>query len=399
MTKEDDEQTIFDTINSSGVRLRSADIVKNVLFQRAFDLYGNQEEVEVLYKEYWESVFSNDEQSITFWDTARATGRLWRDNIEILLHSISVIEGFFDPEKHSLSDLSNTYKSYIGSLDRGALTKFIKTIFDYAKLYKEKILVFDNSDLFNFTDYHRRLFHVLSICDVSTFHPYILFLYRKFADNEPELEKSLKKLETFVIRRTICNSETKNYNKLSKDFISDPSKLDTMLVETTNEDVKNGLLNVTNKYATLLLFWVELYRRKNDNRYDKDELKYTYTLEHIMPQKWEEYWSNVPVIGDNGQEIGNSEVAKQYRYKLIYSIGNMTLLKSSLNSSLRNFEFKRKVEGEGRKRGIKHYAELGITRLDIIASYDAGDHSWNESKIRERAQQITKDILNIWSAS
>lgn len=107
LTVDDDEQAIFDTINSAGVRLSSADIVKNVLFQRAFELFGNQEDVEVLYKDSWEAVFANDEQSITFWDTARATGRLWRDNIELMLHSISVIEGFFDPEKHSLSDLSN----------------------------------------------------------------------------------------------------------------------------------------------------------------------------------------------------------------------------------------------------------------------------------------------------
>ena len=400
LTADDNEQTIFDTINSSGVRLSSADIVKNVLFQRAFDLYGNQEEVEVLYKEYWESIFSNDEQSITFWDTARTTGRLWRDNIEILLHSISVIIGFFDPEKHSLSDLSNIYKAYIRSLDRVELTKFIKTISDYARLYREKILVFDNSDLFNFADYNRRLFHVLSICDVSTFHPYILFIYRKFADNEPELKKLLRKLETFVIRRTICNSETKNYNKLCKDFINDSSKLAATLAETTDEDVKYGLLHVNNKYAALLLFWVELYRRQNDNRYDRDELKYTYTLEHIMPQKWEEYWSNVPVIGEDGHIIGDSqEVAKQYRYKLIYNIGNMTLLKSSLNSSLRNYDFKRKVEGEGRKRGIKHFAELGITKLDIVAPYDAGDCFWDESKIRNRTKQITKDILNIWNVA
>lgn len=397
LTEADDEQTIFDTINSAGVRLSSADIVKNVLFQRAFDLYGNQEEVEILYKDYWESCFANDEQSIAFWDTARATGRLWRDNIEILLHSISVIEGFFDPEKHSLPDLSNIYKSYIGSLDRTLLTKFIKSIYEYAKLYRDKILVFDNSDLFNFTDYQKRLFHVLSVCDVSTFHPYILSLFRKFAGNDSELEKSLMKLETLVLRRTICNSEAKNYNKLCKDFIGDPMKIDIILAETTNEIVKNGLLHISNKHAALLLFWVELYRRKNDNRYDRDELKYTYTLEHIMPQKWEEFWSAIPVIGEDGAPIMDTEAAKQYRYKLIYSIGNMTLLKSSLNTALRNYEFQRKVEGEGRKRGIKHYAELGISKIDIVAPYEAGDGVWNESKIRDRTQQITSDVLNIWS--
>lgn len=257
--------------------------------------------------------------------------------------------------------------------------------------------MFENSDLFGFTDHNKRLFHVLGVCDVSTFHPYILFLYRKYESNEAELEKSLKKLETLVLRRTVCNSETKNYNKLCKDFIADSSKIDVLLAETTDNDVRNGLMTINNKHAALLLFWVELYRRKNDNRYDRDELKYTYTLEHLLPQKWEEHWSTVPIIGEDGNPITDWEAAKKYRYKLIYSIGNMTLLKSSLNSSLRNYEIQRKVEGEGRKRGIKHYAELGITKLDIVAQYESGDRSWDETKIRERTRQITEDALKIWT--
>lgn len=112
LTEEDDEQTIFDTINSSGVRLSSADIIKNVLFQRAFNIFENQEDVEALYKDYWEAVFMNDEESIVFWNLERVTGRFKRDNIEILLHSIAVIDDIFDPETNSLSDLARVYKNY-----------------------------------------------------------------------------------------------------------------------------------------------------------------------------------------------------------------------------------------------------------------------------------------------
>jgi hypothetical protein len=366
------------------------------LFQRAFDLFSSQE-VEELYKDCWESVFANNEQTVAFWDTKRVTGRLLRDNIEILLHSISVIEGFFDPEKHSLPDLSIVYKSYIGGLNKDSLKNLVKTISEYAKLYREKILIFDKSDLFNYVDSHRRLFHILNICEVSTFHPYILFLYRKYADNETELDKALKKLENLVIRRTICNSGTKNYNKLCKDFINDSSKLDSLLDETNDNKVKNALLRISNNHAALVLFWVELYRRENDGRYDRNELKYSYSLEHIMPQKWEEYWSKVAVIDELGNTIADDEKAKQYRIEQIYSIGNMTLLKSSLNSSISNYEFERKVEGEGRKRGIKDYAELGITKFDIIEPYNKGDHIWNEEKIRMRTKQITDDVMKIWS--
>ncbi len=397
LSEADDEQSIFDTINSAGVRLSSADIVKNTLFQRAFNLYGyGSGKVEDLYKENWESVFASDEQSITFWGAERTWGRFRRDNIEILLHSIAVIEGFFDPEKNTLTDLANIYKVYINGLNSEEYLKFIDLLTVYARLYREKMLVFTSSDLFGFNDYQERLFHILNVCEISTFHPYILFLYKKYAGDPVGLKETLKKLETMVIRRFICNSETKNYNKLCKDFIGDHRKIDKVLEDTPDNAFRNALLKINNKQAALLLFWVELYRRNKDKRYDRDELKYTYTLEHLMPQKWEEFWSNIPVIGDDGCAIADPNVAKQYRYRWIYSIGNMTLLKSSLNSALRNYEFTRKVEGENRKRGIRHYAELGITKFDVVEPFDAGSKVWDEARIRERTKQISDDVLAIW---
>lgn len=396
LSEKEDEQAIFDTINSAGVRLSSADIIKNALFQKALDLFENVEDVETLYKEHWENIFTIDEDAINFWDTPRATGRLMRDNIEILLHSISVIKGFFDPDKHTLSDLSNLYKAYILKITKGDLELFIKEISKYAKLYREKILVFNGSTLFNYQDNYSRLFHILSVCEISTFHPYILSLFYKYDGDESKLGVELQKLETLVIRRMITKSETKSYNKMCKEFIKDNSAVDNRLVEQTKENIKNGLLTISNKNATLLLFWVELFRRAKDSKQSVKELKFNYSLEHILPQKWEEYWSAVDVIDSSGNIITDREAAKRERYTKIYSIGNMTLLNSSLNTSLRNYEFSRKIEGEGRKRGIRHYADLGITRFDILDKYDNGDKIWNEQKINERTADLANDILTIW---
>ncbi|NTW33390.1 MAG: DUF262 domain-containing protein [Bacteroidetes bacterium] len=396
LSEKEDEQAIFDTINSAGVRLSSADIIKNALFQKALDLFDNAEDVESLYKEHWENIFNIDEDAINFWDTPRATGRLTRDNIEILLHSISVIKGFFDPDKHTLSDLSNLYKAFILKITKAHLESFIKEISKYAKLYREKILVFNDSTLFNYQDNYSRLFHILSVCEISTFHPYILSLFYKHDGNESKLGEELQKLETVVIRRMIAKSETKSYNKMCKEFIKDNSAVENRLVEQTKENIKNGLLTISNKNATLLLFWIELYRRAKDSKQSVKELKFNYSLEHVMPQKWEEYWNSVDVIDEAGKIIGDRETAKRERYSKIYSIGNMTLLNSSLNTSLRNYEFSRKVEGEGRKRGIRHYADLGITRFDILDKYDSGDKVWNEQKINERTADLANDILTIW---
>jgi hypothetical protein len=139
-----------------------------------------------------------------------------------------------------------------------------------------------------------------------------------------------------------------------------------------------------------------LYRRFNDNKQSVKELKYNYSLEHILPQKWEEYWISVPVVDKDSKQISDSNEAKKERYSRIYSIGNMTLLNSSLNTSLRNYVFERKIEGEGKKKGIRAYADLCITKDDILSIYDKGDKVWNEKKIIDRTNSLAMEILEIW---
>lgn len=396
LSEKEDEQAIFDTINSAGVRLSSADIIKNALFQRALELFDSVEEVEEIYRINWEDIFAIDEDAINFWDTPRATGRLTRDNIEILLHSISVIKGFFDPDKHTLSDLSNLYKKFIAKLSKIELLEFISEICKYAKLFREKILVFDASSLFSYQDHYSRLFHVLNVCEISTFHPYILSLFYKYDNNEPKLLEELLKVESLVIRRMITKSETKSYNKMCKDFIRDNSSIDLKIVEQTDDNIKSSLTSIVNKNATLLLFWIELYRRANDRKQSVKELKYNYSLEHLMPQKWEQFWSNIDILDANGILISDRDTAKKERVAKISHIGNMTLLNSSLNTSLRNYEFDRKIKGEGRKKGIKDYADLGITKFDILTPYEGGDKIWNETKIVKRTEDLANDIIQIW---
>ena len=396
LSEKEDEQAIFDTINSAGVRLSSADVIKNALFQKAIDLIDNPDDIEILYTENWENVFSIDDDAINFWDTPRATGRLMRDNIEILLHSISVIKGFFNPDKNTLSDLSSLYKNYIAKINKVDLIAFIQEISKYARLFREKILVFNGSTLFEYKDNHSRLFHILSVCEISTFHPYILSLFYKYDNNETKLTEELHKIETLIIRRMITKAETKNYNKMCNEFINKENSIDTKVAEISNDNILVGLSNISNKNATLLLFWIELYRRANDNKQSVKELKYNYSLEHIMPQKWEEYWSSVEIVDTNSAIITDKELAKRERYSKIYSIGNMTLLNSSLNTSLRNFEITRKIEGEGRKKGIRHYADLGITRIDILDAYDNVSKVWNEKNINERTIKLATDIQMIW---
>ena len=95
-----------------------SDTIKTAIFQKYIDIlkaedpnhYKLQEAIG-LYKTNWESVFSDSVETSTYWSTPRQSGRLYRDNIEILLHCIAVVEGFFDPSVDKMSDLAQQYKN------------------------------------------------------------------------------------------------------------------------------------------------------------------------------------------------------------------------------------------------------------------------------------------------
>ncbi|MCS7199453.1 MAG: HNH endonuclease family protein [Caldimicrobium sp.] len=158
--------------------------------------------------------------------------------------------------------------------------------------------------------------------------------------------------------------------------------------------VSTSLRKISNDDAKLLLFWVALYRRSKDDRYDEKKLKYEYELEHIMPIKWEELWGLDVVPHPNNSH--SPEEQKRDRNEKVRWIGNMTLLKSSLNNEIKNNRFDIKMEGKGQKKGIKHYATLSITRDEIVEPYEKGDKVWNESKIEERTKKSEREIEEIW---
>lgn len=56
--------------------------------------------------------------------------------------------------------------------------------------------------------------------------------------------------------------------------------------QITDSDISTYLRKTEDTAAKMALFWIELYHRKEDT-YDVSHLEYKYSLEHIMPKKWE----------------------------------------------------------------------------------------------------------------
>ena len=196
----------------------------------------------------------------------------------------------------------------------------------------------------------------------------------------------------------ILGAVQKDANKQVPEFISnaDGHTVKKCYNEITAEMIRNALkTKVSVNTAKTLLFWIELYRKYKDDKYAKQPLHYNYQLEHIMPIKWEEHWSNVSYDG-NPKHKCNDPILRQKRVEKITSLGNMTLLSAKLNIAISNDSFKNKIEGTSNKKGIKNYSSLSITTVDIIENVYSKGKEWNEAEITKREEKLADEIIEIW---
>ena len=98
-----------------------------------------------------------------------------------------------------------------------------------------------------------------------------------------------------------------------------------------------------------------------------------------MPQNWKTNWAEIGIDKDNAE-------------KLIYQIGNMTLLNNSLNVRVSNAKWEIKLNGDGSKTNcISKCADLLVTRDDIIDKTE-----WNKDEIENRTKNLIDEFFNIW---
>ena len=367
----EDEQKIFDSINSAGLILSSMDIIKNAIFDRLIKSSEmSEEKAKEIYDEFWKSIFEGSNERLKFWE--EKASRRYRS--EILLYAYALIKGFFEIEKHTQDGLSMLYKEYIKDKSQDEVLDIIKEINRYANLFYELPWA-DKGETFKFSDNEKRLLHIMSISEYNIFIPVVLKL-RSLELDKKELDECYAMLENFIIRHWLCKKVTNSINKVIGRNLKNINGKDSMqkfiasFEVTGDEEIKEAMFDIDNKRASLVLFWIELYNCRSEKN-DISELQYTYTLEHLMPQTWQENWSNV------GK---NDETAKG----LIYQIGNMTLLKSKLNTAIQNNNWDKKREE------IQKHAMLKITQ-EVTKN-----RAWNKSKIEERSEKIFNYFLKIW---
>ncbi|AJC89912.1 HNH endonuclease family protein [Campylobacter subantarcticus] len=338
------------------------------------------------YQDYWNNVFDKDEATQEFWNKEIETGRIKRSRSEILLHSYAIIKGIFKSE-HSLSHLSLLYKEHIKNLDENELKQILKELKDYAEIYRNFPDI-NKETIFKYEEYELRFFHIIHVYDTNTILPLILFLKNLLNQKESIYKECLYLLEVLIVCNILCNVSSKDYNKFFPQIIKKVQNVDiddiSNIIKSiiydkykesfNNNIIQNYLCYINNKFATLILFWIELYKReqKKDYKDDTSPLEYNYTLEHLLPQSWETHWSDI---------IQDKEEAEEF----IYQIGNMTLLKGKLNSALKNNSWNNKLNR------IEGNADLLINKELLDKK------SWTKTDIEKRTTKFINDFFEIWN--
>lgn len=391
LNKEEDEQQIFDTINSLGVRLTTAELLKNYLFTV-------KEDTE-LYNGTWKEVFEKDEETRSFWDQEITSGRTRRTNIDVLLQSYFVIlRGNND---FKVSDLFQEYKKYVDKnglkADISLKKDFINNLIEYARIYRANIDYTTVKHDIEPESYIKRINIIIFSLEMTTIIPYILFVLYSVKEQE-QRNNIFKFIESYIIRRLICQYSTKNYNNLFSSLVS--KKINTLddLKKTiyendsdvdkfpSDEDIRQHFTieQLSHKVAKGILYLLELTVRSKKHQTLLKGIEY-FDLEHILPQNWRDNWK---IMAEN--EADEKEKASA-RDKVLKTIGNMTILTGSLNRSIKNADWNTKKNGNGKNDGLKMYAE-GIETFSRYIDLP----EWNESTIENRAKDLQIKFFEVW---
>lgn len=411
------EQSIFDTINRAGVRLSTADIIKNALFKACLDRAKQEgiaeQNVLDLYDEYWNKVFYETKERRQQWDTTRIFGNVERTNLEFLLYCVATIK--WGKHKYIFSNLDLVYSEKTAGYTYSQLAHLVHEINEYATLFFVKVLEFQTAlstpetlPILSFGNHVERLLLILEKFGVQMFYPFVLkrIVDAQYNYHDESLLHDFRILESFVVRRRISGRGVTDYAIKCDQIIHEPQGLQNVLVnelvsetgQINDRDFAAGCSKIKNtETAKIILFCIELYRRQ-DPKYDYDSLYYNYSLEHIMPRKWEKYWSDVPVYNEDGSVFAGAEADKKaVRDKAIQSLGNYALLKEKLNTSVSNRAFDIKINGNGKHKGYRKYTSL-LTTGELVDAFDEGKCEWNEKTIRSRAAALIKEAICIWPA-
>lgn len=365
--KDDEPQVVFESINSTGLELSLADLIRNYILM-------TDKDQERLFERYWVKI----EQNVGL----KKMPAFIVDYLQLVCKEIVSNQNSYD--------LFKTYFTTNGYTNETMLQELLK----YSKYYN----AFLNGTNSKYGDNVNKKLIGLKTIDQSTIYS---FLFRVFDDFDNQIIdlNTLEKVVTFffnyLLRRIVCgvgsNSLRGLYKTLYNRIFVDKSYLDTYyesIVQFFSQLSTKDAIPSDSAFKDALMS-SDIYNKKNVCKYIlksvenmtsdyKEGKEYInvedLTIEHIMPQKLNADWD---------QELGPD--FEKIHDRLMHNLGNLTL--TGYNSELGQKSFAEKKQLIIDKNS--HIVNLNEDVLD--------KEKWTEQNIVDRANRLSDDLLKIFA--
>jgi uncharacterized protein with ParB-like and HNH nuclease domain/predicted transport protein len=362
---QDNPQLIFESLNSTGMDLTQADLIRNYV------LMGQPKQwMESLYTTHWEPMerrFGQDRYSERF-------NRFIRDYLTMRTGTIPNIDRVY-----------REFKKFVQSQASDPVDEVVSDIDAFSRYYVNMTLKREpDSEL-------ESAFEDINTLQVDVAHPFLLTLYDHYHHQRLEHDEFLAMLrlvESYVFRRSICGVPT---NSLNKTFAAlagelDPQNMTESLMAAFQSMTSNRRFPADDEFRREFVI-KDVYNFRSRN-YLLRKLEYAesgariavekYTIEHILPQN-----PNLKLAWR--QELGEDRW-KEVQARYLHTIGNLTL--TAHNSELGELSF---VEKRDHAHGFR------VTGLALNEGLRELNH-WNETTIRDRAAALAQVAAKVWQS-
>lgn len=360
--KSENPQLIFESLNSTGLSLTQADLIRNYLLMNS-----EYEKQTVLYKNFW--------LKIEIELTNKKISDFIRDFLTMKTGKIA--------NKNKVYDDFKEYMRIQKELNEEAVLEELVT---YSKYYNWFLNANSNNEKIN-----EKLKHFKYLKN-TTVYPLLLsifedtYYYKKL--DEDKLLKIIDLLISYIFRRTICGYKTSSINKV---FASIPKKI----LENQNEKdiyfkieknlMERRLETIFPRDEEFKLNFIKYNFEKNKEllRYTLKELEQKVSnnvindtsnlnIEYIMPENLNSEWK---------LELGEKKFENTH-LEYLGTIGNSSLIENDLLRYNKNFKTKKEF-----------YQKSNIEITRNINNYQV----WTDNEIKNRAEQLYEKSKEIWN--
>ena len=355
---QDNPHLIFESLNAKGEKLTAADLIRNYLLMRIH--VGDQAR---LFNLYWLPIQQALSNELT----------------EFVRHYL-MKEGKILKE----ADVYLELKDRLSNETPAHAESFLRDLHRHGMIYAKFIAPSRESD----SELAKRLDRVRRL-KVTVAYPFLLRVFDAYEKNvlgHDQVLETLDLLESFVIRRSICNLPTNQLRRMLPPVFDAAGGAGPGFVEGLRTQLggkrcpddgafasalaREQVYSSTEKNARVRLILERL--EQSFNHKEPADLSKA-TIEHVLPQTLTQAWEEE--LGAGAQELSQ---------RLLHTLGNLTLTGYNAEMSNQPFDIKRQSLVDSHFELNRDLAEVSRWTADVIV---ARGH-----KLANRALTIWKDV-------